>query len=142
MSRKRPLSPKESGEVGETYEDLLARHPDPTSTPMQLLHSIQSLSSELTPITLWQTERYMVPALSPIAGMRVPREEAIGALRCVEDRLRSRKEAREARFRSMLEKMRAQDAATAQALTGREARRARRREKNLTLRANADNHEA
>ena len=84
----------------------------------------------------------MVPALSPIAGMRVPREEAIGALRCVEDRLRSRKEAREARFRSMLEKMRAQDAATAQALTGREARRARRTEKNLTLRASADNHEA
>ena len=67
MSRKRPLSPKESGEVGETYEDLLARHPDPTSTPMQLLHTIQSLSNELTPISILQTERYMVPALSPIA---------------------------------------------------------------------------
>ena len=89
------MSPKESGEVGETYEDLLARHPDPTSTPMQLLHSIQSLSAELTPITLWQTERSMVPALSPIAGLRVPREEAIGALQCVAARLKRRKEAKE-----------------------------------------------
>ena len=100
------MSPKESGEVGETYEDLLARHPDPTSTPMQLLHSIQSLYNELTPISILQTERYMIPALSPIAGMRVPREVAIGALRCVEGRLKAKEE----RFRSMLEKMAAQDA--------------------------------
>ena len=135
------MSPKESGEVGETYEDLLARHPDPTSTPMQLLHSIQSLSNELTPISILQTERYMIPALSPIAGMRVPREVAIGALRCVEGRLRSRKEAKEERFQGMLKKMAAQDA-TAQALTGREARRARRREKTATDLAPADTHEA
>ena len=37
----------------------------------------------------------MLPALSPIAGLRVPREQAIGALQCVAARLKRRKEAKE-----------------------------------------------
>ena len=54
----------------------------------------QRLPPLLTPITLWQTERNMVPALSPIADLRVPREEAIGALRCIAGRLKRRKQKR------------------------------------------------
>jgi len=75
-----PVPPKEDGEIGEAIQDVLARHPDLTSPPMQAYKRIEKLSEHATPGVEQVVGRCLSAALSPVEGAKVSPDTAMVGL--------------------------------------------------------------
>ena len=74
------MPPKEDGEIGEAIQDVLARHPDLTSPPMQAYKRIEKLSEHATPGVEQVVGRCLSAALSPVEGAKVSPDTAMVGL--------------------------------------------------------------
>ena len=64
--RKRPRSPVEDGEVGETAQDVLIRHPLLSPGERRIVKALREHEDELTPHVAASMGRLLSAALSPM----------------------------------------------------------------------------
>ena len=81
-----PRSPKEDGEVGETLNDVLARHPILSPGMRQCIDSIYEHAEVITPEVAAAVGRLVSAALSPLACKADP-ADAAGALASISKRI-------------------------------------------------------
>ena len=75
-------SPKEDGEIGETAQDVLDRHPALSPQMATCVSALRDYESELTPGIARAVGKLLSAALSPLQGKAEP-EDAVEALQIV-----------------------------------------------------------
>jgi len=117
-------SPKESGEVGETVGDLLARHPDMSPIVEEVIETINRHAECMTPQVGRAVVRLLSAVLSPSPTRATKRDARIALLNISSEMLPSRLEQRRSK------RLREQEAlkAAAEAAAERERRQRARRQ--------------
>ena len=90
-SRQLVSSPKESGEIGETTADIIARHPHSAERVKPLVSRIEEHAEVMTPRIATAFEELVSAALSPMPGRLQP-ADALVCLRATEAALIVRRE--------------------------------------------------
>ena len=109
-ARKRPRSPKEDGEIGETAQDVLMRHPLLTPGERRLVKALREYEDELTPDVARSMGRMLSAALSPMPQKLEPKDakEALEiiATKVLQQRRQQRCELAEAEARELRQRQR------------------------------------